>query len=39
MKVTKVGIKESRIHCCGKGYPQRNSAEHEGMRERLLTSG
>lgn len=30
MKVTKVGIKESRIPCCGKGYPQRNSAEHEG---------
>ncbi len=30
MKVTKVGIKESRIPCCGKGYPQRDSAEHEG---------
>lgn len=30
MKVTKVGIKESRIPCCGKGYPQRASAEHEG---------
>ncbi|MFD2114208.1 group II intron reverse transcriptase/maturase [Paenibacillus yanchengensis] len=30
MKVTKVGKKESRIPCYGKGYPQRNSAEHEG---------
>jgi len=30
MKVTKVGIKESRIPCYGKGYPQRDSAEHEG---------
>jgi Retron-type reverse transcriptase len=30
MKVTKVGIKESRIPCCGKGYLQRASAEHEG---------
>lgn len=30
MKVTKVGTKESRIPCCGKGYPQRDSAEHEG---------
>lgn len=30
MKVTKVGTKESRIPCCGKGCPQRNSAEHEG---------
>jgi len=30
MKVTKVGIKESRIPCCGKGYRQRASAEHEG---------
>lgn len=30
MKVTKVGIKESRIPCCGKGCPQRDSAEHEG---------
>lgn len=29
MNVTKVGIKESRIPCCGKGYPQRDSAEHE----------
>lgn len=30
MKVTKVGTKESRIPCYGKGYPQRDSAEHEG---------
>lgn len=30
MKITKVGIKESRIPCCSKGYPQRDSAEHEG---------
>src|SRR5690606_27920633 len=30
MKVTKVGIKESRIPCCGKGCLQRASAEHEG---------
>ena len=30
MKVTKVGTKESRIPCCGKGCPQRDSAEHEG---------
>ena len=30
MKVTKVGIKESRKPCCGKGWPQRDSAEHEG---------
>jgi RNA-directed DNA polymerase len=30
MKVTEVGIKESRIHGCGHGYLQRDSAEHEG---------
>ena len=30
MNVTKVGTKESRIPCYGKGYPQKNSAEHEG---------
>lgn len=30
MNVTKVGIKESRIHCCINGYRQRDSAEHEG---------
>lgn len=30
MKVTKAGMKESRIPCCGKGCPQRDSAEHEG---------
>ena len=30
MNVTEVGMKESRIPCCGKGYPQRDNAEHEG---------
>jgi RNA-directed DNA polymerase len=30
MNVTKVGTKESRIPCCGKGCLQRDSAEHEG---------
>lgn len=30
MKVTKIGTKESRIPCCGKGCPQRERAEHEG---------
>jgi group II intron reverse transcriptase/maturase len=30
MKATKVGIKEGRIPCCGKGCPQRDNAEHEG---------
>jgi RNA-directed DNA polymerase len=30
MNVTEIGIKESRIHCCGNGYRQRDSAEHEG---------
>ncbi|MCM3716703.1 group II intron reverse transcriptase/maturase [Halalkalibacter oceani] len=30
MNVTKVGTKESRIPCCSKGCPQRDSAEHEG---------
>lgn len=30
MNVTKVGTKDSRIPCCGKGCPQRDSAEHEG---------
>ncbi|CAH1226518.1 hypothetical protein PAECIP111893_05343 [Paenibacillus plantiphilus] len=30
MNVTKVGMKESRIPCCSKGCPQRDSAEHEG---------
>ena len=30
MNVTKIGIKESRIPCCGKDYPQRERAEHEG---------
>jgi RNA-directed DNA polymerase len=30
MKVTKVGVKECRIHGCGHGYLQRDSAEREG---------
>jgi hypothetical protein len=30
MNVTKVGIKVSRIPCCSKDCPQRDSAEHEG---------
>jgi group II intron reverse transcriptase/maturase len=30
MNVTKVGIKESRIPCCGRGCLQRDNAEHEG---------
>lgn len=30
MNVTGVGIKEGRIPCYGKGWRQRNSAEHEG---------
>jgi group II intron reverse transcriptase/maturase len=30
MNVTKVGTKESRIPCDGRGCPQRDSAEHEG---------
>jgi RNA-directed DNA polymerase len=30
MKVTEAGMKESRKPCCGKGCPQRDSAEHEG---------
>jgi len=30
MNVTKVGTKESRIPCYGKGCPQRDNAEHEG---------
>jgi RNA-directed DNA polymerase len=29
MNVTKVGTKESRKPCCGKGWPQKDSAEHE----------
>ena len=29
MNATKVGIKESRKPCCGKGWPQKDSAEHE----------
>lgn len=29
MKATEVGIKESRIHDCGHGYLQRDSAEHK----------
>jgi hypothetical protein len=30
MNVTKDGIKEGRIHCCGNGCCQRDNAEHEG---------
>jgi RNA-directed DNA polymerase len=30
MKVTEIGIKESRIRCCSNGYRQRDNAEHEG---------
>ena len=30
MNATKVGIKESRKPCCGKGCSQRDNAEHEG---------
>lgn len=30
MKVTKVGVKEGRKHCCGNDCPQIDSAEHEG---------
>jgi RNA-directed DNA polymerase len=29
MNVTKVGTKESRKPCCSKGWPQKDSAEHE----------
>ena len=29
MNVTKIGKKESRKPCCGKGWPQKDSAEHE----------
>ena len=36
MKVTKIGIKESRIHCSDNGYCQRDSAKHEGY-DRALT--
>jgi RNA-directed DNA polymerase len=36
MKVTGIGIKESRTPCCGKGYCQRDSAEHKGY-DRALT--
>jgi len=35
MKVTKVGTKESRKPCCGRGCSQRDSAEHEGYAEAL----
>ena len=38
MNVTEVGIKESRIPCCGKGYCQRDNAEHEGY-DGALTDG
>ena len=30
MKVTEVERKESTKHCCGSGWTQRDSAEHEG---------
>ena len=30
MKVTEVERKESTKHCCGNGWTQKNSAEHEG---------
>lgn len=30
MKVTEVGMKKGRKHCCGNGCPQIDSAEHEG---------
>ena len=39
MKVTEVGIKESRKPCCGKGCPQRDSAEHEGYAGALTDEG
>lgn len=35
MKVTKFGNKESRTHCCGNGYPQKDNAEHEEYAEAL----
>jgi len=38
MNVTEVGIKESRTPCYGKGYCQRDSAEHEGY-DGTLTNG
>lgn len=31
MNVTGIGIKEGRTPCCGKGWRQRDSAEHEGF--------
>ena len=36
MNVTKIGNKESRIHCESNGYCQRDSAENEGY-DRALT--
>lgn len=35
MNATKVGIKESRKPCCGKGCSQRDNAEHEGYARAL----
>jgi hypothetical protein len=31
MNVTGIGIKEGRTPCCGKGWHQRDSGEHEGF--------
>ena|GEM_PF-3578182 len=39
MNVTKVGVKESRIPCCGKGSCKELLRNTKGMQERLLTSG
>lgn len=36
MKVTEVGRKESTKHCCGNGWTQKNSAEHEGYAGALI---
>ena len=36
MKVTKAERKESTKHCCGNGYLQRDSAEHEEYAEALI---
>ena len=36
MKVTEVERKESTKHCCGNGWTQKNSAEHEGYAGALI---
>jgi RNA-directed DNA polymerase len=36
MKVTEVEKKESTKHCCGNGYRQIDSAEHEGESGALI---